>query len=74
MKKIEYHTCCVRSCFNRVIELIQKMLIFKRIVTKSAEGLITCLPTVESEAPASSKTFVTSLWPFDAARCRGVSP
>jgi hypothetical protein len=38
------------------------------------EGLITCLPTVESEAPASSNTFVTSVWPFDAARSRGVSP
>ena len=38
------------------------------------EGLITCLPTVESEAPASSKTFVTSLWPFDAARVEVAHP
>ena len=36
------------------------------------EGLITCLSTVDSEAPASSNTSVTSLWPFHAARCRGV--
>jgi YHS domain-containing protein len=35
------------------------------------EGLITCLSTVDSEAPASSNTFVTSLWPFIAAQCRG---
>jgi hypothetical protein len=35
MKKIEYQTRRVRSCFNRVIELNQKMLIVKRFVTKS---------------------------------------
>jgi hypothetical protein len=35
MKKIEYHTRRVRSCFNHVIELNQKMLILKRFVTKS---------------------------------------
>jgi hypothetical protein len=35
MKKTEYQTRRVRSCFNRVIELNQKMLILKRIVTKS---------------------------------------
>jgi hypothetical protein len=35
MKKIEYQTRHVRSCFNRVIELNQKMLIFKRFVAKS---------------------------------------
>jgi hypothetical protein len=35
MKKIEYQTRRVRSCFNRVIELNQKMLILKRFVTKS---------------------------------------
>jgi hypothetical protein len=28
------------------------------------EVLFTTLPTVESEAPASSNTFATSLWPF----------
>jgi hypothetical protein len=35
MKKIEYQTRRVSSCFNRVIELNQKMLILKRFVTKS---------------------------------------
>jgi hypothetical protein len=35
MKKIEYQTCRVKSCFNRVIELNQKMLILKRFVAKS---------------------------------------
>ena len=35
MKKIEYQTRRVRSCFNRVIELNQKMLILKRFVTRS---------------------------------------
>jgi hypothetical protein len=34
MKKIEYQTRRVRSCFNRVIELNRKMLILKRFVTK----------------------------------------
>ena len=34
MKKIEYQTRRVRSYFNRVIELNQKMLILKKIVTK----------------------------------------
>jgi len=36
MKKIEYQTRRVGSCFNRVIELNKKMLILKRFVTKSA--------------------------------------
>jgi hypothetical protein len=35
MKKIEYQTRRVRSCFNRVIEPNQKMLILKRFVAKS---------------------------------------
>jgi hypothetical protein len=34
MKKIEYETRRVRSCFNRVIELNQKMLILKRFIAK----------------------------------------
>ena len=34
MKKIEYQTRRVGFCFNRVIELNQKMLILKRFVTK----------------------------------------
>ena len=34
-KKIEYQTHRVGSCFNRVIELNQKMLILKRFVTKN---------------------------------------
>ena len=35
MKKIEYQTRRVGCCFNRVIELNQKMLILKRFVTKN---------------------------------------
>jgi hypothetical protein len=35
MKKIEFQTRRVRSWFNRVIKLNQKMLILKRFVTKS---------------------------------------
>ena len=34
MKKITYHTLHVRSCFNRVIELNQKKLIFTMISYK----------------------------------------
>jgi hypothetical protein len=34
MKKIVYQSRRVRSCFNRVIELNQKMLVLKRFVTK----------------------------------------
>ena len=34
MKKIEYQTCPVGSCFDRVIELNQKMLILKRFAKK----------------------------------------
>jgi hypothetical protein len=35
MKKKEYQTRRVRSCFNRVIELNPKMLILKRFVARS---------------------------------------
>jgi hypothetical protein len=38
------------------------------------EDLITCVSTLDSDAPASSNTSVTSLWPFHAAMCRVVSP
>ena len=38
------------------------------------EGLITGLFTADSEAPASIRTFVTSVYPFSAAQCRGVQP
>ena len=34
MKKIEYQTHRVGSCFNRVIELNQKMVILTRFVKK----------------------------------------
>ena len=34
MKKTEYQTRRVRSYFNRVIELNQKMLILKRLLQK----------------------------------------
>jgi hypothetical protein len=46
MKKITYQTRRVRSCFNRVIELNQKMLIFKIFVTKSV--FLCDLPPVTS--------------------------
>jgi hypothetical protein len=36
------------------------------------ECLITHLVTADSEAPASTKTFVTSVYPSSAALCRGV--
>jgi hypothetical protein len=32
------------------------------------DDLVTSLSTLEREAPPSSNTFVTSLWPFDAAK------
>ena len=38
------------------------------------EGLFTKLSTAESEAPASTRTFVTYVSPFSAALCRGVMP
>jgi hypothetical protein len=62
----------MRSCSNRVIELNLKMLILTRFVTKN--GLITPLSTADSEAPASTRTVVTSLFPLRADRCRGVHP
>ena len=34
MKKMVYQSRRVRSCFNRVIELNQKMLVLKKFVTK----------------------------------------
>jgi hypothetical protein len=76
----------MRSCSNRVIELNLKMLILKRFVTKNdflslifdcisfTEGLITLLSTADSEAPASTRTFVTFVFPHCAAMCRGVLP
>ena len=38
------------------------------------ECLITLLSTADSEAPVSNRTFVTSVYPQSAARCRGVLP
>ena len=49
-----------------------KSLIFDCI--SFTEGLITILSTADSEALASIRTLVTSLFPFHAARCRGVCP
>ena len=49
-----------------------KSLIFDCI--SSIECLITWLSTADSEAPASNRTFVTSVYPPSAARCRGVWP
>jgi hypothetical protein len=49
-----------------------KSLIFDFI--SFTEGLITSLSTADSEAPASTRTFVTSVYPPHAARCRGVLP
>jgi hypothetical protein len=49
-----------------------KSLIFDCI--SFTEGLITYLSTADTEAPASNRTFVTSVFPFTAAWCRGVWP
>jgi hypothetical protein len=49
-----------------------KSLVFDCI--SFTECLITCLSTADSEAPASTRTFVTSVLPVSAARCRGVLP
>ena len=49
-----------------------KSLIFDCI--SFTECLITCLLTAVSEAPASTRTFITSVFPIHAARCRGVQP
>ena len=49
-----------------------KSLIFDCI--SFTECLITLLFTADSEAPASNRTFVTSVYPSPAARCRGVMP
>ena len=49
-----------------------KSLIFDYI--SFTEGLITILSTADSEAPASSKAFATSVFPFSAELCRGVLP
>jgi hypothetical protein len=38
------------------------------------EGLITSLFIADSEAPASTRTFVISVRPPIAARCRGAMP
>ena len=49
-----------------------KSLIFDCI--SFTEGLITLWSTADSEAPASNRTFVTSVCPYHAAWCRGVQP
>jgi hypothetical protein len=49
-----------------------KSLIFDCI--SFTEGLITSLSTADSEAPASNRTFVNSVFPPHAAVCRGVLP
>jgi hypothetical protein len=49
-----------------------KSLIFDCI--SFTECLITQMSTADSEAPASNRTFVTSVSPLSAARCRGVLP
>ena len=49
-----------------------KSLIFDCI--SFTEGLITSLSPADSEAPASHRTFVTSVCPLHAALCRGVWP
>ena len=49
-----------------------KSLIFDCI--SFTEGLITLLSTADSEAPASIRTFVISVFPSCADRCRGVQP
>ena len=49
-----------------------KSLIFDCI--SFTEGLITWFSTADSEVPASNRTLVTTVFPFHAARCRGVLP
>ena len=49
-----------------------KSLIFDCI--SFTEGLITCLFTADSMAPASTRTFVISVFPTCTDRCRGVQP
>ena len=49
-----------------------KSLIFDCI--SFTECLITQMFTADSEAPASNRTFVTSVYPHLAASCRGVWP
>jgi len=44
-----------------------KSLIFDCI--SFTECLITTLSTADSEAPASNRTFVTSVYPFSTAQC-----
>jgi hypothetical protein len=40
MKKITYQTRRVRSCFNRLIELNEKMLILKKFIGKQIFFLV----------------------------------
>ena len=49
-----------------------KSLIFDCI--SFTECLITSYATADSEAPASNRTFVTSVFLSSAAQCRGVQP
>jgi hypothetical protein len=62
MKKITYQTRRQRSCFNRVIELNQKMLILKWFVTKI---MFYVMMTTEMFINYFSKIKLCCLWRFD---------
>ena len=49
-----------------------KSLIFDCI--SFTECLITRMFTADSEAPASNRTFITSVFSLSASQCRGVLP
>ena len=52
-----------------------KSLIFDCIsFTEGLITLITLFSIADSEAPASTRTFITSVFPIHATRCRGVQP
>jgi hypothetical protein len=62
MKKIENQTRRVSSCFNRVIELNQKMLILKRFVTKN---VLYVMMTTEMFINYFCNIKLCCLWKFD---------
>jgi hypothetical protein len=73
MIKARPYTVCLIFIFFILDDILHSSL--ERLIfdcLSFTEGLITCLSIVESDAPASSNTSVTSLWPFDADRCSGV--
>jgi hypothetical protein len=70
MEKIKYQMYRVTYCFNRVIELNQKILILSKCLTfpSFTEGLITSLPITDREASDFNKRSTTSVLPSHAAK------